>query len=123
MRSEERRRWPSPAESDETCCAPLLAALIDEDEAEGLARAFAALSDPVRVRLLSLIADAGEVCSCDLLDAVAKSQPTVSHHTKILSEAGLITGEKQGRWVWWSIVPERIAELRGALEVPVAARR
>jgi ArsR family transcriptional regulator, arsenate/arsenite/antimonite-responsive transcriptional repressor len=109
--------------ADRACCAPLLAALIDEDEAEGLARAFAALSDPVRVRLLSLIADAGEVCSCDLLDAVAKSQPTVSHHTKILSEAGLITGEKQGRWVWWSIVPERIAELRGALEVPVAARR
>ena len=69
----------------------------------------------MRLRLLSLIADAGEVCSCDLLGPLGRSQPTVSHHTKTLAEAGLITGEKRGRWVWWSIVPERMAELHDAL--------
>lgn len=97
------------------CCAPLLAAPLDADQADELASAFAALADPVRLRLLSLVAEAGEVCSCDLMEPLGKSQPTVSHHTKILSEAGLIVGEKRGRWVWWSVVPERLEQLRGAL--------
>jgi ArsR family transcriptional regulator len=97
------------------CCASVLAAPLDEAEAEDLARAFAALSDPVRVRLLSMVADAGERCACDLVGPLGKSQPTVSHHTKILSDAGLITGEKRGRWVWWRVEPERIARLRDAL--------
>ncbi|MGZ4690033.1 MAG: ArsR/SmtB family transcription factor [Acidimicrobiia bacterium] len=99
----------------EACCASVLAAPLDEREAEDLARVFAALGDPVRLRLLSLVADAGEVCSCDLLAPLGKSQPTVSHHTKILAEAGLISGDKRGRWVWWRIVPERLDEMRGAL--------
>ena len=72
----------------------------------------------MRLRLLSLIADAGTVCSCDLTGPLGKAQPTVSHHTKILTEAGLITGEKQGRWVWWRVVPERVAALREALAAP-----
>jgi ArsR family transcriptional regulator len=101
--------------TSEICCAPLLAAPLDADQAEELAAAFSALADPVRLRLLSLVAEAGEVCSCDLLEPLAKSQPTVSHHTKILAEAGLIVGEKRGRWVWWSVVPERVDQLRGAL--------
>lgn len=99
----------------DTCCASVLAAPLDATEAERLAHMFAALSDPVRLRLLSLIADAGEVCACELLEPLGKSQPTVSHHTKILAEAGLITGEKRGRWVWWSVIPERLDEMRGAL--------
>jgi ArsR family transcriptional regulator len=57
------------------------------------------------------------VCACDLLGPVGKSQPTVSHHTKVLAEAGLITGEKRGRWVWWSLVPNRVSDLRDALKV------
>jgi ArsR family transcriptional regulator len=97
------------------CCASVFTAPLDAEEAEDLARAFAALADPVRVRLLSLVADAGERCACDLVDPLGKSQPTVSHHTKILSDAGLITGEKRGRWVWWRVVPERVAQLRAAL--------
>ncbi len=97
------------------CCPPLLAEPLGEGDAEDLARAFAALADPVRLRLLSLIADASEVCACDLLEPLGKAQPTVSHHTKLLTEVGLITGEKRGRWVWWSIVPERVAALRDAL--------
>ena len=61
----------------------------------------------MRLKLLSLIAASGEMCSCDLLEPLAKSQPTVSHHTKILAEAGLIAGDKRGRWVWWSVVPDQ----------------
>lgn len=97
------------------CCAPLLSAPLDVDQADELAAAFSALADPVRLRLLSLVAEAGEVCSCDLMEPLGKSQPTVSHHTKILAEAGLIVGEKRGRWVWWSVVPERLEQLRSAL--------
>jgi ArsR family transcriptional regulator len=99
----------------DTCCASVLAAPLDESQAKDLARAFAALADPVRLRLLSLIAEAGEVCSCDLLEALGKAQPTISHHTKILAEAQLITGDKRGRWVWWRVEHGRLAELRNAL--------
>jgi ArsR family transcriptional regulator len=98
-----------------TCCPSLLDAPLDEREADDLARVFAALADPVRLRLLSLIADAGEVCACDLLKPLGKAQPTVSHHTKALADVGLITGEKRGRWVWWSLVPQRVGEVRDAL--------
>ena len=97
------------------CCASVLAAPLSEADADDLARMFGALADPVRLRLLSLIADAGEICSCDLLEPLGKSQPTVSHHTKALADAGLITGTKEGRWVWWRVVPERVEALRDAL--------
>ena len=99
-------------------CSPRRSAETDADE---LARAFAALADPVRLRLLSLIAAAGEVCSCDLLEPLGKSQPTVSHHTKALADAGLIVGEKRGRWVWWRVVPGALDELRAATLEPSAA--
>jgi ArsR family transcriptional regulator len=86
-----------------------------EADAVELAQVFAALADPVRLRLLSLVAEAGEVCSCDLEAPLGKSQPTVSHHTKALADAGLIVGEKRGRWMWWRIAPEQIANLRAVL--------
>ena len=105
---------------NEPCCAPVLAAPLDVEAAEDLAQVFAALADPVRLRILSLVAEAGEVCSCNLLEPVGKSQPTVSHHTKVLADAGLIRGEKRGRWVWWSLVPERFDDVRGSLS-PAAA--
>jgi ArsR family transcriptional regulator len=101
------------------CCPPLLAAPLAESDAEDLAAVFAALADPVRLRLLSLVADAGEVCSCNLLEPLGKAQPTVSHHTKVLAEAGLICGEKRGRWVWWRIVPERLDAVRESLALKV----
>jgi ArsR family transcriptional regulator len=97
------------------CCGPLLSEPIAEDDALALAKGFAALADPVRLQLLSLIAEAGESCSCTLEEPVGKSQPTISHHTKILAEAGLIVGEKRGRWTWWRVVPEQVAALRSAL--------
>ena len=104
---------------DDDCCVPsVLSAPLSERDAVDLAAAFAALGDPVRLRCLSLIAAAGQCCSCDLEGPLARSQPTVSHHTKALAEAGLIVGEKRGRWMWWQAVPERVAELRAALGGP-----
>src|SRR4051812_7999362 len=100
---------------DGVCCAPLQAAPLGDDEAVELARVFAALGDPVRLRLLSLVAAGGEVCSCDLEDPLGKSQPTISHHTRALADAGLLVGEKRGRWMIWQVVPERLAALRAAL--------
>jgi ArsR family transcriptional regulator, arsenate/arsenite/antimonite-responsive transcriptional repressor len=96
------------------CCSVLVEPVTDEQAVE-LAHAFAALADPVRLRLFSMIASAGTACSCNLVEPIGKSQPTVSHHTKVLAEAGLITGEKVGRWVNWTVVPERVAQVRGAL--------
>ena len=99
----------------EVCCPSVLAAPLAEAEAEALAQSFAALADPVRLRLLSLVAAAGEVCSCELQEPLGKSQPTISHHTKVLADAGLIVGEKRGRWVYWRVVPDRVEALRAAL--------
>lgn len=97
------------------CCAPVTAAPLSEQEAADLARVLAALADPVRLRLLSLVASQGEICSCNLEEPLAKSQPTVSHHTRVLAEAGLLTGEKRGRWVWWRVDEGRLATVRKAL--------
>jgi ArsR family transcriptional regulator len=99
---------------DPECCSVLVEPLADA-QAVPLAKAFAALGDPVRLRLFSMIAAAGTACSCDLVDPIGKSQPTVSHHTKVLAEAGLISGEKAGRWVNWSVVPGRLEQLRASL--------
>jgi len=105
------------ANTIEACCAPLLKAALSEDDAVVLAAGFKALADPVRIRLLSLIAAApeGTACSCDLEEPVGKSQSTVSHHLSLLADAGLITKEKVGRWVMCTVVPERLAALRDAL--------
>jgi ArsR family transcriptional regulator, arsenate/arsenite/antimonite-responsive transcriptional repressor len=92
------------------CCSELDAAISD-GQATDLARAFAALADPVRLQLFGLIAAAGGACSCDLIEPLGKSQPTISHHTRVLAEAGLIVGEKNGRWMNWSVVPARLAQL------------
>jgi ArsR family transcriptional regulator, arsenate/arsenite/antimonite-responsive transcriptional repressor len=99
------------------CCPRLLADPIDDATADQLATAFKALADPVRLRLLSLIAAApdGTACSCDLEEPVGKSQPTVSHHLAVLADAGLITKEKVGRWVNCAVVPERLEALRELL--------
>ena len=104
-----------PDSSPVACCRSVTEAPLVFADAALLARTYAALGDPVRLRLLSLIAASGEVCSCDLVEPLAKSQPTVSHHTKILAEAGLITGDKRGRWVYWSVHPTRIDFVRQVL--------
>lgn len=108
-----------PTKTMEPCCTPLLSAALDDRAAVELAAAFKVLADPVRLRLLSLIAAApeGTACSCDLEEPVGKSQPTVSHHLSLLADAGLITKQKVGRWVNCTVVPERLTMLRDALAV------
>lgn len=93
------------------CCAPLAAAPLTQLEAEDLARRLKALADPARLRLLSLLlaAPGGEACTCDLTGPLGLSQPTVSHHLKKLSEAGLITGERRGVWTYYTVDREALA--------------
>jgi ArsR family transcriptional regulator, arsenate/arsenite/antimonite-responsive transcriptional repressor len=91
---------------------------MSQREAETAAPVLGALADPVRLRLFSIIAVEGEICSCNLEGPLGKSQPTISHHTRILAEAGLIVGERRGKWIWWSVVPERLAEMRRFLGGP-----
>ncbi len=100
---------------DVLCCSSVVAAPLSEVEASDLAHVLAALADPVRLRLFSLVAAQSEVCSCDLVGPLDRSQPTISHHTKVLSEAGLLIGEKRGRWTWWHVADDRLAAVRRAL--------
>jgi ArsR family transcriptional regulator, arsenate/arsenite/antimonite-responsive transcriptional repressor len=101
--------------ADSLCCSSVVDAPLGEVEANELARVLGALADPVRLRLLSLVASQHEVCSCDLEAPLGRSQPTISHHTKVLAEAGLLVGEKRGRWVWWRVDADRLAVVRKAL--------
>src|SRR6188474_3786088 len=108
---------PVPTLDPVACCGSVRTDVLDPADAETLARAFAALSDPIRLRMLSAIAaERGEeVCACDLVELSGRSQPTVSHHMKILVDAGLVTREKRGLWVWYRAVPSRLDALRSVL--------
>ena len=107
----------SPARHGDVCCASVLDAPLDPRDAVTLAHGFSALADPVRLRVLSILHSApeGEVCVCDLVSPLGKSQPTVSHHLKVLSQAGLIHGARRGKWVWYSVDRDRLAELRSTI--------
>ncbi|MGA3146801.1 MAG: metalloregulator ArsR/SmtB family transcription factor [Acidimicrobiales bacterium] len=96
----------------------MLTAPLDAAHAVELAHGFSALADPVRLRVLSILAAApdGEVCVCDFVEPLGKSQPTVSHHLKILSEAGLVRGERRGKWVWYSLNRPRLSELQATID-------
>lgn len=96
-------------------CCSVSAQMISESQARDVARIFDALSDPVRLRIFSMIASGGDVCSCNLEAPVAKSQPTISHHTRILAGAGLIVGEKRGRWTYWRVVPGQLDKVADIL--------
>ena len=112
-----------PLLADDPCCSPLGVDPLEAASAAQLAQAFKALADPVRLRLLSIIAAApsGEVCACDLTAPVGKSQPTVSHHLKVLREAGLVTSRKHGTWVHYRAVPEQLSALRQVLAMELRA--
>jgi ArsR family transcriptional regulator len=101
----------------DACCTPIRREVLDEAEATELAEAFKALSDPVRLRLLNLIAtsEGGQACVCDLTGPVERSQPTVSHHLKVLRDAGLVASERRGTWVWYSVNARRLDDLRRVL--------
>jgi ArsR family transcriptional regulator len=99
------------------CCAPELTQAVEPEVAQELARSFKALADPARVQLLAIVANqpGAEACVCDLTEPVGLSQPTVSHHLKILVEAGLLEREQRGRWAYFSLAPGALAGLVASL--------
>lgn len=103
--------------SMETCCTPIADAM-SQSEAEETARLLKVLADPARLRILSLLvrAESNEICVCDLTEPLDLSQPTVSHHMKVLREAGFTTSERRGKWVYHRLAPERLAGVRAALD-------
>lgn len=114
------QRGALPALDLVACCTPLTKSVIDASTAEQLARAFKALGDPTRVRLLSLIAahGGGEACVCDLIDPVGLSQPTVSHHLKQLVDAGLVSREQRGKWAYYTIEQRALDALAVTIQSP-----
>jgi len=100
------------------CCPSVLSAPLAAAEAQELAAGFSALGEPVRLRMLSMLAaaPAGEICVCDFIGPLGKTQGTISHHLRILAEAGLVHGDRRGRWVWYSLDREHLARLRTAIE-------
>lgn len=117
-----RTTLPLLADDIEACCSPLTCGVLDDAAAERLARVFKALGDPTRVKLLSLVAAAGDdgACVCDLVEPVRLSQPTVSHHMRQLVDAGLLTREQRGKWAYFRLVDGALAVVARAL-VPAAA--
>jgi ArsR family transcriptional regulator len=105
------------------CCAPVTGGRLDEAAAVELAGVLKALADPVRLRLVSIVASApeGEVCACDLPAAVGRSQPTVSHHLSLLVRAGVFEREQRGKWAWFRLRPDALSAVRGALGDGAAA--
>jgi ArsR family transcriptional regulator len=108
------------SQAAEPCGIPLVREPIDKAAAAGLAQVFKALGDPVRLRLLSLIGahQGGEVCVCDLTTAFDLTQPTISHHLRVLREAGIITSERRGTWVYYRLVPAALERMAALLSVP-----
>ncbi len=99
------------------CCSPLLAGQLTADEASNLAAIFRVLGEPVRLQMLSLIAAQPnrEVCACELAEPLKISQPTVSHHLKVMYESGLLDRERRGVWIYYRVLPEKLTLLRQAL--------
>lgn len=110
-------------QDDAACCAPMVREPLGEEAAVELSRMFKALSDPVRLRLLSLIAshEGGEACVCDLTGPFDVSQPTISHHLKVLREAGLVGSERRGTWVYYWVLPVALDRLSSLLRTPAGS--
>ena len=100
------------------CCAPLAASTLSDTEAAATAEVFRALADPARVRIVNVLATSGQpVCVCHLIEPLGLSQPTVSHHLKKLTEAGLLEREQRGRWAYYALRPEAVAKLASVVEM------
>ena len=115
---------PLALEQAAPCCEPISEHSLSTEDALALAPAFKALGDPVRLQLMSQIASAtgGEVCVCDLTPGFELTGPTISHHLKVLREAGLIEGERRGTWVYYRAIPDKLAALARLLVAePVSA--
>lgn len=104
------------AELTQTCCAPVMYDHLDVHEAEALAERFKAIADPVRLQIVNRLAAVPDgICVCDMVDGLDRSQPTISHHLKVLANVGLVKREKRGRWVWYRLEAEQFEGLRAAL--------
>lgn len=103
------------AKLPEICCGPGAAPTLGEADAIELAGLLKAVADPVRLRLLNIISQAGEACACDLPALLDRSQPTISHHLKILVEAGLLDREQRGKWAWFTVLDDRLHALGDAI--------
>ncbi|MBC7442031.1 MAG: helix-turn-helix transcriptional regulator [Ramlibacter sp.] len=105
------------APGDDACCTPAAREAIGAEDAEKLARSLKAVADPARLRLVSLVAahDDEEACVCDLTEPLGLSQPTVSHHLKVLVDAGILTRDKRGTWAYYRLVPGALGSLAGLL--------
>ena len=115
---------PAPARTPIACCAALSAPTLSDAEAEATATLFRSLADPARVRLVNILATADEpVCACDLTEPLGLSQPTVSHHLKKLTDAGLLEREQRGKWAFFSIKSEAMARLAGLADLSKGALR
>jgi len=100
------------------CCAPLSSPVLSDEEAEATAALFRALADPARVRILNLLATSDEpVCVCNLIEPLELSQPTVSHHLKKLTDAGLLDREQRGKWAYFSLNEEAMTRLAGLADL------
>ena len=104
-----------------SCCAPLAATALSDEQAEATAALFRALGDPARVRIVNMLATAGgEVCGCELTDGLSLSQPTVSHHLKKLHESGLLEREQRGKWAYYSLKRSAVATLAAVTDLKEA---
>ena len=108
----------SALETTIACCAPLAAATLDEDEAAATAELFKTLGDPARVRIVNLLATSSEpVCACELYEPLGLAQPTVSHHLKKLTDAGLLEREQRGKWAYFSLQREAVEKLAAVADL------
>jgi ArsR family transcriptional regulator len=105
------------------CCSPLATSPLGEEDAERLASVIKVVADPTRLRLLSLIGSSpeGELCVCDLTEPLGLSQPTVSHHLKVMAGVGLVEREKRGVWAYYRVVPDVLSSLAGLFAAPVTS--
>jgi ArsR family transcriptional regulator len=105
------------ASEQEACCVPELRSTLEKSQAIQAADLFAALADPTRLTILNLLSESqGEICVCDITASFKLGQPTISHHLKILRDAGLISGDKRGKWVYYSLVASRAEEVKIVLD-------
>jgi ArsR family transcriptional regulator len=104
----------------ETCCSPVTGRVLDQADAERLAAALKAIADPARLRLISMVAasESGEVCVCDFTGPIGLAQPTVSHHLKILLDAGVLAREQRGKWAYFRLVPDALDTLSRLIAAP-----
>jgi ArsR family transcriptional regulator len=107
----------SPVDSPAACCPPLAVRALSPEHAAAIAPMFKALGDPIRLRLMSMIASTAEACVCDLTNAFEVSGPTISHHLRVLREAGLVDCQRRGTWVYYWVRPEAVRQLGALLEI------